>query len=192
MPSVLTHPAVVLALGPAFARFGIRPRLWLVGTACSVIPDLDSIGYHLGVPYNSLFGHRGFTHSLTFALALALLLAPLCRRLSPPVSFLTATLFCFLCTASHGVLDALTNGGLGVAFFSPFIQDRYFFPWHPIVVSPLSISHFLAGRGIPVLLSELQWVVLPSIIVGLVLRYLVPKHGPNNSFKPTAEVGPIQ
>jgi inner membrane protein len=190
LPSVLTHPAVVLALGPAFARFGVRPRLWLVGAACSVIPDLDSIGYHFGVPYNSMFGHRGFSHSLFFALVVALLLAPLCRRLSPRVSFLAAALFCFCCTASHGLLDALTSGGLGVAFFSPFGQDRYFFPWRPILVSPLSISQFLAGRGVSVLLSELQWVVLPSAILGLVLRYLVPQHGPNNSFNPTAGVGP--
>jgi hypothetical protein len=31
-------------------------------------------------------------------------------------------------TASHGMLDAMTDGGLGVAFFAPFDNARYFFP----------------------------------------------------------------
>lgn len=175
MPSVISHPTVVLALGPAFARFGVTPRLWLVGAVCTVVPDLDAIGYFLGVPYGSLFGHRGLSHSLSFALVLAFLAAPLCRRLNPRVSFSVAALFCFLCTASHGLLDALTNGGMGVALFAPFDTARYFFPWRPILVSPLGISRFVDGRGIPVLLSELRWVVLPSVVLGLAIRYLVPR-----------------
>ncbi len=69
--------------------------------------------------------------------------------------------FLFACAASHGMLDALTNGGLGVAFFSPFEPRRYFFPWRPIAVSPLSVSRFLAGRGLRILAGELKWVVLP-------------------------------
>lgn len=36
--------------------------------ACAVLPDIDSIGFALGIPYGSLFGHRGLTHSLLFAL----------------------------------------------------------------------------------------------------------------------------
>jgi inner membrane protein len=35
-------------------------------------------------------------------------------------------------TASHGILDAFTNGGLGVAFFAPFDKTRYFFPVTPM------------------------------------------------------------
>jgi hypothetical protein len=34
----------------------------------------------------------------------------------------------FLATAGHGLLDAMTNGGLGLAFFSPFDNHRYFLP----------------------------------------------------------------
>lgn len=177
MPSVISHPAVVFALGPVFARVGVAPRLWLVGAACSVVPDLDSIGFFSGVPYGSLLGHRGLSHSLLFALTLALGLAPLCRKVSPKASLLAVTGFLFLCTASHGALDALTNGGLGVAFFSPFVQHRYFFPWRPIVVSPISISRFLAGRGVQVLWSELRWVVLPSLVTGIVAHLLLPRGG---------------
>ena len=177
MPSIISHPAVVLALGPIFARVGVAPRLWLVGAACTVVPDLDSIGFFGGVPYASLLGHRGLSHSLLFALALALILAPICRKLSPKASLLAITGFLFLCTASHGMLDALTNGGLGVAFFSPFTQYRYVFPWRPIAVSPLSVSRFLAGRGLHVLWSELRWVVLPSLATGIVAHLLLPRRG---------------
>ncbi len=46
-------------------------------------------------------------------------------------------LFLFVATISHGILDALTDGGLGVAFFAPFVNTRYFFPWTPIKVSPI-------------------------------------------------------
>jgi inner membrane protein len=164
---------VVLALGPVFARVGVAPRLWLVGAACTVVPDLDAIGFHHGVPYASLLGHRGLSHSLFFALSLALVLSPLCRRLSPKASLFTVAAFLFLCTASHGVLDALTTGGLGVAFFSPFAPHRSFFPWRPIVVSPLSVSRFLHGRGLFVLASELRWVVLPSMLTGLLAHLLL-------------------
>jgi len=181
VPSVISHPAIVLAIGPAFARSGISPRLWLVGAACSIVPDLDSIGYFLGVPYDSLFGHRGISHSLLFALVLGLLAATLCRRLNPQVSLPVAALFCCLCAASHGLLDALTSGGMGVAFFAPFDETRFFFPWRPILVSPLGVSRFLSGRGVSVLLSELQWVVLPSITLGLAIRFLIPEHAGNRS-----------
>jgi inner membrane protein len=183
MPSVISHPAVVLALGPVFARVGVAPRLWLVGAVCTVVPDLDSIGFFRGVPYGSLLGHRGLTHSLLFALALALILAPFSRRFSQKASLLTVTGFLFLCTASHGLLDALTNGGLGVALFSPFVQHRYFFPWRPIAVSPLSVSRFLAGRGLRVLWSELRWVVLPSLITGIAAHLLLPRNGAKYALK---------
>ena len=37
----------------------------------AVIPDLDVIGMRYGIPYGDMFGHRGFTHSLFFAVVLA-------------------------------------------------------------------------------------------------------------------------
>ena len=66
-----------------------------------------------------------------------------------------------LCTASHGVLDALTDAGRGIAFFLPFDSDRYFFPWRPLATSPLSISRFFSGPALEILWNELLWVWLP-------------------------------
>jgi inner membrane protein len=82
-------------------------------------------------------------------------------------------LYFFLATASHGFLDAVTNGGLGVAFFSPFDNTRYFLPWHPIAVSPISLTRFFSGRGTAVLQSEFIWIWIPVgllAVLKLVLR----------------------
>ncbi len=70
-----------------------------------------------------------------------------------------------LATASHGFLDAMTDGGLGVAFFSPFGTTRYFLPWRPIRVSPIGLTRFFSYRGIAVLQSELLWIWFPAILL---------------------------
>ena len=75
MPSILTHPAVPFAIAGACGRFHVPGRLLLAGVIASVLPDLDSVGFHLGVPYGALFGHRGLSHSLRFAVLLAVLAA---------------------------------------------------------------------------------------------------------------------
>ena len=60
-------------------------------------------------------------------------------------------LFLFVSTLSHGLLDMLTNGGLGVALFVPMSNERYFFPWRPITVSPIGLSRFVSAWGLRVL-----------------------------------------
>jgi inner membrane protein len=163
LPTILSHPAVPLALGLGVGRECIPTRLLVVGMAASIVPDLDVIGLHLGVAFGSPLGHRGFTHSLAFAgfLGVTALLAH--RWLGG--SRLKAFAFVTLSAASHGLLDMFTNGGRGVAIFWPFSQVRFFFPWRPIEVSPLSLERILSARGAQVLASELIWIWLP---VGLV------------------------
>jgi inner membrane protein len=72
-------------------------------------------------------------------------------------------------TASHGMLDAMTNGGRGIAFFAPFSNHRYFFPWRPIQVSPIGAG-FFSARGLSVLVSEARWIWLPSVIIEVSAR----------------------
>ena len=66
---------------------------------------------------------------------------------------------------SHGILDALTNGGLGIAFFAPFSNERYFLPIQPIQVSTLQVQHFFSEHGITVMKSELLYVWLPLLFL---------------------------
>lgn len=130
----------------------------------SMLPDLDGIGYSLGVPYGSVWGHRGATHSLlavAVMVGLAFATAPLLKAKRWVASFAMG-----LSTASHSVLDALTSGGKGVAFFWPWSAERYFFPWHPIRVSPMGFGIFSA-RGVVVMASELFWVGLPALAMAV-------------------------
>ena len=124
-------------------------------------PDLDVLAFRFGVPYGHVLGHRGLWHSIPFAAVFA---AVVCFAAFPRprsgFSRARAWSYLFLATASHGLLDAFTNGGLGVALFSPFYH-RYFFPYRPIEVSPLGVGAFLSERGVAVLVSELVWVWLP-------------------------------
>lgn len=86
----------------------------------------------------------------------------------PNLSRLALWIYLFLATASHGVLDAMTDGGLGVAFLSPFNNRRYFFSWTPIRVSPIGIGNFFSSRGLAAMHSELLWVWIPAAaLVGL-------------------------
>ena len=80
---------------------------------------------------------------------------------------MTAFIFIFVATASHGLLDMFTNGGLGVALFWPFTDARYFFPLRAIDVSPIGLHGFLGPAGIRALKSELLWIWLPAIILGI-------------------------
>jgi inner membrane protein len=161
MPTLLTHPAVPLALGLGLGTSTISRRLLLAGIALCMLPDLDVLAFRFAIPYSAELGHRGFTHSLMFAALVALLGAFSLRRYQE--RFAPSLLFLFITTASHGVLDALTNGGHGIAFLWPFSLERYFAPMQVIEVSPLSAPRFFSPRGATVLMSELVWVWLPCI-----------------------------
>jgi hypothetical protein len=55
-----------------------------------------------------------------------------------------------------------------VAFFSPVSNARLFFPRTPIRVSPIGLASFVSsGEAWAVLSSELVWVVLPSLALGV-------------------------
>jgi inner membrane protein len=146
-------------------REAISARLMLVGVVASIVPDLDVLAFRLGIPYASAWGHRGFSHSLLFALIVAVVGAGLARYLfsTPKQTFW----FLLLAVASHGILDAFTNGGLGVAFLWPFSSERFFSSVRPIEVAPLGFSRFLTPKGLVVLRSEILWVWFPFLVAAL-------------------------
>jgi inner membrane protein len=166
--SVFSHAVAALGIGACFYTPGIPNRVWAIGALCSVVPDLDVIGFQFGIRYGDFWGHRGFTHSLIFAAlvaAVALLVAFSCGP--PSISRFSLWMYFFLATASHGLLDAMTDGGLGVAFFAPFDNRRYFLPWTPIRVSPIGIERFFTARGLAVIHTELLWIWLPAGLLAI-------------------------
>jgi inner membrane protein len=170
VPTIISHGAVALAAGIAFAPRDVPNHFWSLSILCSIIPDADVIGFSFGIPYHHFFGHRGFFHSPFFGLLLSILLVSVFFRDIEIFSrqWFFCFIFFFLVSASHGILDAFTDGGLGIALLSPFNKARYFFPWTPIMVSPIGIDAFLSKWGLSVIKSELLWVWLPSLLMVVV------------------------
>ena len=166
MASLFSHAIAAFAIGKTFKRHG-AVKFFLLGMLCAVLPDADVLSFQFGIPYGSMFGHRGFTHSIVFAILLALVMVSLFYRKEKKFTGPWVGLFAylFLCTLSHGLLDALTDGGLGVAFFSPFSNERYFFSFRPVRVSPLDAGGFFTARGWVILKSELIWIWIPSLVL---------------------------
>lgn len=174
MASAFTHSFIALAAGKLFFPEKMPVRFWVLSVVCALLPDADVIGYFLGIRYGDMLGHRGFTHSLLFALLIAVLATvaafPAVQRFTKHWWLLIGCFFA--AAASHGILDAMTDGGYGIAFFSPFSNTRFFLPWQPLDVAPIGVRGFFSRWGWDVLMSELLWIWLPFALV-LALAYVV-------------------
>jgi len=163
-------------LVPLAARVGAGPtlvskRLVVAAAIATIIPDLDVIAFLYGIPYGDAYGHRGFTHSFAFAALAGLVAALFAQQLNSLK--LASFWMIFISMASHPILDSLTNGGYGVAFFWPLSDTRYFLPWQPIMVSPIGIRNFFEARSIQVLISEFYWVLLPLLATSTAARLAI-------------------
>lgn len=159
MCSIFSHAIIPVVISQFFPAENLPSHIVLVGLACAILPDLDVAGFLFGIRYGDVLGHRGLTHSIFFAAALSIALTWLLSTMHFGMAFL----FLFLSTLSHPLLDAMTDGGLGIAFFSPISNRRYFCPVRPIAVPPIGILAFFSKRGWRVMKSELRWIWLPSI-----------------------------
>jgi inner membrane protein len=121
------------------------------------------IGFPFGVQYGDPWGHRVATHSLTFAIAIGLVVGLVARRFHRPL--LQTTCLASAVLASHAVLDTMTDGGLGCALLWPFDLTRYFAPWRPIPVAPIGLA-FLSLAGVFIALTELV-LFAPALLLAL-------------------------
>lgn len=167
MASVISHGLVGVAASTLFYKYNSK-KFAVLCALSAALPDADAIGFWLGIPYESTFGHRGFTHSILFAIIWGIVCAVLWERKTHHNIFyrVRMALILIVCTISHPILDAMTTGGLGVAFFSPCSNERFFFDARPIVVSPIGIKQFFSTWGLRVIKSEILWVWLPSFLFG--------------------------
>ena len=165
MASAFGHVAVAYAMGKTLSPVWATTRFWMLTMLCCLLPDADVLGLMLGIPYEHVWGHRGLTHSILFAVLIGSVMPKLAVSSLACWSseYVTLAIYFSLVTLSHGFLDAFTDGGLGVAFFAPFDTARYFFPWRPIAVSPIGLTSFFSSWGLGVLFNELVWIGIPVI-----------------------------
>lgn len=169
MPTFISH-----AIVSAPISLGLTPgkkEIFLLSLIFSVLPDFDGIGYYLGIPYEHFLGHRGFSHSIFFVLIAALFFTSFTinnKYIQAKQSRLLFLNF-FIIGLSHIFLDAMTDGGLGVALFSPFYNARFFLPWQPIMVSGIYPQTFLSLRGLAVFKNEILYLIIPSLIMSAII-----------------------
>jgi len=169
-----------IAVGVAAARWeATRERPLLTGifasmvlyAGLSLLPDADVIAFSLGIPYAAEWGHRGATHSLLFAALVGLCVACIGALGSRP--FWRTWLLVACVIGSHGLLDMLTDGGLGVLLFWPLSAKRHFAPITPLPVAPIGRS-LLSVRGLYVVATE-SLVFLPLLVYAFWRRRRSPR-----------------
>lgn len=176
MASIFGHALASTTIGKVFFETIADKKLLWLGAASAALPDADIIAFRFGIPYSSIWGHRGFTHSIGFAVLWALLLATVFYW--KKAHFKGICLYFFIATLSHPLLDMLTNGGRGCALWWPLSEERHFFPFRPIQVSSIYPSKFFGEWGLRVLASELVWIggaCSILILLGFVLRWVAKK-----------------
>jgi membrane-bound metal-dependent hydrolase YbcI (DUF457 family) len=134
MASSIGHALTALVIGAAMVPHSAPRRVWIAAAATAVLPDVDAIGRPFGYPDVAwLGGHRALTHSLAFALVVAALVTLVWFR-GPTWSGMRTRLVAAFAAGmiAHGVLDAFTTYGRGVAFLAPFTWRRFESAWEPV------------------------------------------------------------
>ncbi len=170
------------AFGHAAAAYGllkIHPdkifttKVLILGIVSSIIPDIDVMCFKFGIDDLHILGHRGLTHSIAFGLVWALMLIIIFHAKDKHSKILF--LYYSLTTISHGVFDAMTTGGAGIAFLYPFSVERLFLPFRFIQVSPIGTADFFSSWGLEVIISELRTIGIFCIALMLIGRWLNKK-----------------
>ena len=181
------HVAVGLTAARSSEGRASRWPSLLFWSALSLLPDIDVVGFMRGVPYGAPWGHRGATHSLTLAVAGGVVVGLAARWFKRPVARTMA--FAVVVLASHGLLDTMTDGGLGIALLWPFSLTRFFAPWTPIPVAPIgpafftidgaTVALFEVALFLPLWLYAFRFRVrIPAVALWLLLVWLIGSTDP--------------
>ena len=172
MATIITHALTGAAFGQAAPAGVPKVRMTLCLACAAALPDADVLMFMLGFAYDHPLGHRGFTHSIAFAamLALFLSLAVIPKQRFSMKRYMKTLAVCFCAILSHGILDAITDAGLGVGFFIPLNDERYFFPWRPVMTATLNPSAFFSQATLEVLKNEIRLIWLPLAVTSVIFN----------------------
>lgn len=123
----LTHIALGACIGEAFFEKGFGKKAMLWGVLAQSLPDIDFIAsFWMSTP-GALLAHRGFTHSLVFAVIIIPVFALIADKIHKPhnISFKKWLLFFSAAVFVHLFVDGFNNYGVG--WLEPFSHMRYSF-----------------------------------------------------------------
>lgn len=170
----LTHIVLGACIGEAIAGKQLGKKAIILGAIAQNIPDIDFVASFWLPTASDVLAHRGFTHSLLFALLVTPLLAYSSGRLfrSGGLSFGKWSLFWGLQILIHIFIDAFNVYGTGwfepfshyrVSFNTMFVADPLFSIW-PAVAMVLLLLMKAGDR------RRMMWV---KIGLGLSTLYLL-------------------
>ena len=146
MASAFAHGATGALLAPLWwllfdylgdNLMGFGWWFWIISTIISALPDID---YVFGQEYLSLFGHRGFTHGIFFAVIIGII----CAFISIPIvttvtgqtfiswQFWNFVIFYFGATIAHSIEDSMVC----CRIYDPYKQ-KYIKRWYVYNMSQL-------------------------------------------------------
>lgn len=157
------------ALTGIISKQGIRTELppgkerllYLLAAVTALLPDLDVPVYILFKP-DGMLPHRGFTHSLLFAVLAAALLLAVTRR-AFPISRSRLFLVYLAPLLAHLVLDYLMSAGPPVPFFAPFSYAGF---QSPVRLVPCAFYSRSIGGSFGLLTT-------PIVLIGFALDILI-------------------
>lgn len=150
----LTHIVVGACIGELIAGKKLGKKAMMLGALANSLPDIDVVASLWLSTTSDLLAHRGFTHSLLFALLVSPLLAFLCRSIfrKQNVALTTWVGFWGIQILCHLFIDSCNAYGTGlfepfshyrVAFNTMFVADPLFTLW-PIFAF---VFLLIAGTG---------------------------------------------
>ena len=183
----LTHLTLGACTGEILLGKRWGKKAMLFGALAANLPDVDTVAGLFVRGDEALLLHRGFMHSLLFALIAGLLLAWLFSRLFRRVDFGAFALFFVLEIGLHDLLDTCT--GYGTGLLEPFSHERFSF--HLLfVVDPLFIIPLLIATIVLLIRKvnsplRLQWA---AAAIGVSLLYVCCAIFCKSCLDPTADM----
>ncbi len=148
----LTHIALGACIGEAFLGKKLGKRAMLLGAIAQSIPDIDFLASFFIAPPGSLLAHRGFTHSILFAVLISVLMALAAERIHRPHNIRMSRwmLFFTVQVFIHIFIDAFNNYGVGwfepfshyrISFNAIYVADPFFSLWPALGFVALLLLH---------------------------------------------------
>lgn len=143
----LTQIVLGAAVGEAALGKKVGNKAMLYGAIFGTLPDLDILASPFTDPLTAIEIHRGFTHSILFAIAFAPVFGFLVSKIERrgPATFKEWSWLVFLALFTHSLLDALTTWGTKLFWPSGYpVAVESIFVIDPLYTLPFLIFVILA------------------------------------------------